>query len=518
MGVKTDKQMKFKPSYKQLTIDGFRSSLEGLDKTNRWVWLGDHLPWAEYEKLYGQTLNNQTAGASGKPARMVIGAMIVKHITRLSDQDTIEMIQENPYMQYLCGLGEFTDQPIFDSSLFVDLRKRISADDINKMTEALLKREQQMKEEMRKHKEDEARDRGGEPPAAPAVDENAAAFTDSKGREHKGVLKIDATCADAEVRYPVDVDIIDDGCRVMDRFIRRICKADSIPVPYTYYGKARNAYRYLVKMKKKGGKLVKDTIEQMLSCLHRDILTLIDLTAGEFRYRLDCLRKDQRRILDATMKMYFQQEQMFRTGEHRCKDRIVSIFQPHVRPIVRGKASAKVEFGAKIGVSIVEGYNFIDHHSWDAYNEGADLQLQIDKYKERFGCLPATILADKIYMNRANRAILKDLEIKNYCKPLGRPPKEPPSPERQAMMAKAVGQRNEIECSFGTGKRVYQANDIRAKLPETAECWTGMCYFAKNVMKFFRELCHTLYDLLKFLTLVTIVGTGLRPAWQVEAN
>ena len=69
------------------------------------------------------------------------------------------------------------------------------------------------------------------------------------------------------------------------------------------------------------------------------------------------------------MKMYFQQEQMHRTGEHRCADRIISIFQPHVRPIVRGKAGAKVEFGAKIGVSLVEGYNFIDHHSWDAYNE-----------------------------------------------------------------------------------------------------------------------------------------------------
>lgn len=202
--------MRFKPRYKQLTIDGFRSSLEGLDKSNRWVWLGDHLPWEDFEKQYGHTLNNQTVGAGAKPARMVIGALIVKHITRLSDQDTIEMIQENPYMQYLCGLGEFTDQPIFDSSLFVDLRKRISDDDINKMTEALLKREQQMKEEMRKQKEDEARDRGEEPPAAPAVDENAAAFTDSKGREHKGVLKIDATCADAEVRYPVDVDIIDD--------------------------------------------------------------------------------------------------------------------------------------------------------------------------------------------------------------------------------------------------------------------------------------------------------------------
>ena len=55
-------------------------------------------------------------------------------------------------------------------------------------------------------------------------------------------------------------------------------------------------------------------------------------------------------------------------------------------------------------------------------------------------------------------------------------------------MTKAVGERNEVECSFGTGKRIYRTNNIRVKLPETAECWTGMCYFVKNVMKFHREL------------------------------
>ena len=510
--------MKFKPSYKQLTIDAFRSSLDGLDKSNRWVWLGDHLPWEVYEKQYGKKLNNQKAGASAKPARMVIAAMLIKHITRLSDVDTIEMIRENPYMQYFCGLGEFTDQTIFDPSLFVDLRKRISEDDINEMTNALFRREQEMKEAARKRKEEEARDRGEEPPAAPKEDEDAASFTDSKGREHKGVLKIDATCADAEVRYPVDVDLVEDGCRVTDRFIRLICKATGIGAPKTNYFKAREAYKYLVKMKKKGGRLVRETMDIMLACLHKDILTLMDLTAGKYRCRLELLRKDQRRVLEATMKMYFQQEQMHRSGEHRCDDRIISIFQPHIRPIVRGKASAKVEFGAKIGVSIVEGYNYVDHHSWDAYNEGSDLQLHIDKYRARFGYLPATVLADKIYMNKANRAILKDLEIKSYSKPLGRPPKEPPGPERQAAMARAAGQRNEIECSFGTGKRVYQANDIRAKLPETAECWTGMCYFAKNVMKFFRELCHILIGLLRFFTLATAWRRRFEPAFRAEAN
>ena len=101
------------------------------------------------------------------------------------------------------------------------------------------------------------------------------------------------------------------------------------------------------------------------------------------------------------------------------------------------------EFGAKIGASIVEGYTFIDHHSRDAYNESPDLLLQIQLFKERFGYLPATILADKIYLNRANRDILEDFEIHSYCKPLGRPPKDPPSDEMKSRMAKAIGERNE---------------------------------------------------------------------------
>lgn len=109
---------------------------------------------------------------------------------------------------------------------------------------------------------------------------------------------------------------------------------------------------------------------------------------------------------------------------HTCANRIVSIFQPHIRPIVRGKAKAKTEFGAKIGASIYEGYTFIDHYSWDAYNESSDMALHIKLFEERFGYLPATILADKIYMNTDNRKLLKEYEINTYSKPLGRPPKK----------------------------------------------------------------------------------------------
>ena len=65
----------------------------------------------------------------------------------------------------------------------------------------------------------------------------------------------------------------------------------------------------------------------------------------------------------------------------------------------------------------------------------------------------------------------------------------------KSKMKNAVGERNEIEGTFGTGKRIYRANNIRAKLPDTSRCWTGMCYFVKNVMKFLRELCLVLIQM-----------------------
>ena len=88
-------------------------------------------------------------------------------------------------------------------------------------------------------------------------------------------------------------------------------------------------------------------------------------------------------------------------------NRIVSIYQPHLRPIVRGKAKAKVEFGAMIGASIVNGYTYVDHLSWDAYNESSDLAMQLELYQKRFGMLPQEVKADKLYLGKANRNLIK---------------------------------------------------------------------------------------------------------------
>lgn len=488
--------MKYSSQGKQLSIDIFRSSLEGLSKSNRWVQLGDTLPWDEIERLYNHRLNNGKRGAGNKPARMIIGSLLIKHKMNLSDEETILAIQENPYMQYFVGLSEFTDKPIFDPSLFVTIRKRLGHSDFNDMSVSLLKIQLEKTRIAAEQKTNNPDDLNS--PSTPDTPEEDS-FTDSQGRLHQGSLKIDATCADAEIRYPTDIDLLHDGCKVINRYIHQLCERFSLVAPVTHYKAARSAYQEVIKLKKRSKKVIQKGKSLLLTYLIRDLRSFVNLIAVNGTHLFDALNRHQRKVATAIIKMYHQQLQMFKDGTHSCADRIISIFQSHVRPIVRGKSKSPTEFGAKIGASIVKGYTFVDHHSWAAYNESSDLALQIELYRQRFGFLPARIYADKIYMCKDNRRLMKQLEILAMGKPLGRPPKESKTKEHQAKMAQALGERNEIEATFGTGKRIYRANNIRAKLPQTANCWTAMCYFVKNVMKFLKGLLCTLFFLLELI-------------------
>ncbi|WP_419636419.1 transposase, partial [Thiolapillus sp.] len=129
--------------------------------------------------------------------------------------------------------------------------------------------------------------------------------------------------------------------------------------------------------------------------------------------------------------LYAQQWEMYRNRRnrrhrrHRCDDRIVSISQPYVRPIVRGKLDKPVEFGAKLSVSLMgEGIACVDEIRWDAFHEGKDLVRQVEAYKARHGYYPEVVLADPAYGSRANRRYLKQHGIRFGGKPLGRPQKE----------------------------------------------------------------------------------------------
>ena len=493
--------MKYSSQGKQYRLDLFSTTLEkSLDPSNRWYKLAVAMPWDEIERVYNKCLHNKHCGGGNKPARMIVGALIIKHKMNLSDEETVQIISENPYMQYFVGFEEFTSKPVFDSSLFVYIRKRLDVETFNSLTLAVMEEEKRREEEaVKKHLEEnsdrEESFRDDHPSDNTEKKEKGDdSFIDEEGKYHSGSLKMDATCCDVEVKYPTDLDVLNDARDVSERLIDKLCKLSGSPKPRTYRKQARHEFLQVIKKKRKSKSLIGKGIRQQLGYLKRNIQSVADIVSGSSTSILDALNRTERQWIGTIIKVYHQQKGMYDTKTHQCGDRIISVFQPHVRPIVRGKSKSKVEFGAKVGAAVAKGYTFIDHFSWDAYNESADLKTHVEAYIARFGCLPATCYADKIYMNRENRAYLKGLHIRAAGKPLGRPSKEMQTEEYKLKSAKDMGKRNESESTFGTGKRVYNANDVRAKLPDTADAWTAACFLAKNVMKFLKGLLCLLFE------------------------
>jgi len=455
-----------------------------LNKENRWVKLACGLPWEKLCSIYRRRMNRHR-GAPSIDARIVIGALIVKHKLCLSDAATIEMIQENIYLQYFLGFSNFSSKPIFDSSLFVHIRRRLGINEFDEMTLLLM-------DEDEKHSQDD--------------NDNCSCLKSDGQITHKGNLKIDATVSDAEIRYPTDLDLLNDVREKSEVLISILYRALGLNLPRMYRETARHAYLNIIKCRQKSKKLVRKGIRMQLQYIRRN-LGYLNVILDKNKNLLQVLSSNELKYLYVIQHVFLQQESMYKNKVHAHSDRIVSIHQPHVRAIVRGKSKNKIEFGAKIGVSIDRSYARIDTLSWDAYNESSDLKKQVNSYMLYHGYYPMEVLADKIYLTRDNRKWLKKRSIKIIGTPLGRPSAEMKTAAHKEELRKAMGRRNEVEGMFGLAKRVYRLNNIRAKLTRTAESWIAAGYFVINVMRFLRE---SLYVLLLFL------ANGNKIAFEIQ--
>jgi IS5 family transposase len=213
--------------------------------------------------------------------------------------------------------------------------------------------------------------------------------------------------------------------------------------PRTYREEAHIKYLFISKKKVRRRKELRKAIGQQLRYLRRNLSTIKKLLS---KYPVNPLKEREQAYYETIKKVFEQQDQMYSNCTHSVPNRIESIQLSHIRPIVLGKKKAKVEFDSKINVSLVNGYGFVDHLSWDAFNEGRYLMKSVELYKKRHGFYPAEVMVDQIYGTLQNRRQLKDLNIKIVGRQLGRPPKIP-------TMILDPGDRNPIEGKFGQGKR-----------------------------------------------------------------
>ncbi|MDY6800149.1 MAG: IS5/IS1182 family transposase, partial [Bacteroidota bacterium] len=249
-------------------------------------------------------------------------------------------IQENIYMQFFVGLKEFTPDLIFESSLFVDIRKRVGEEIFDSLNIELIKSVSDQEDKKHNSKK---------------KNEN------NKTPKNKGKMQADATVADQYITYPTDNGILNQSRKQCEKIIDKLYELNNKKgvKPRTYRRKIDKAYLEYSKKKKKSKSTHRKMTRKLLECVNRDIKHINNLL-DVFELKRVCfpLKHSEQRMLWIINTVYAQQRYMYDTKTHSCSNRIVNIFQPHVRPIPGNKI--RVNF-CTIGFSVFMWYGvFVD--------------------------------------------------------------------------------------------------------------------------------------------------------------
>lgn len=413
-----------------------------LKENNRWLKIAEMIPWEELEQEYEKHFSCGT-GRPALEARVVLGAMLLKHLTGCSDEEISRQMEENPYFQAFCGYEHFQTQPIFEESSLSRVRKRVGVKfftELEKKTYGVL--------------------------------------IERKIIRGKGML-VDGSVYPQEIKYPTDSGLLN---RARLWLVRQISEfGRQIGAKYRMY-KRKAAKEFLGYSKKR--KKTKQEIQKM----KKKLLCYVRRNLKQFKEVVEKAKKQGLKVgkqlmekVEVIRRIYEQQVQMYREKSQRIEKRIVSLHKPWVRPIVRGKEGKDVEFGPKVALSHVGKYTFLDHLSHENFNEAAQLGNQIKLFEERFGKLPQWCVGDNLYGNRENREKLQELKIRDACVPLGRKKKTIKADAAKRWRRKMHRRRNRIEGSIGHSKEHIMKQRIRYRSEEGAEMWLRLGILSMNL-------------------------------------
>jgi len=455
-----------------------------LNPESKWVKLAALIPWERIEEKYAEHFHG-AEGQVAKSSRLAFGAVYIQTAEGFTDEKTREHIWENPHMQYFCGMAGYSTIPPFDASLMVHFRKRIPAEMVMRIMEEVFVpealKEMDAPEELMKSETD-------------VLDEAVEADDISKiddivtENDNRGTLILDATCCPQDIRYPTDMGLLNQARELTEDVIDVLYKMVQTQYAYkprTYRRVARKDYLQYAKMRKHTSKQIRKHLRKQLQYLARNLRIIEEVIhKGASLSRLD--HQLYRKLL-VIGEVYRQQKEMYDSRTHRCDARIVSIAQPHIRPIIRGKEHKPTEFGSKVAIGLVGGYAFITDISWENIPEASLLPDAAERYKELFGFYPKSIIGDGVYPNRNNRAWCKQRFIRLSGPKLGRKSEDIKAEEAKLRHLDAC-ERNAVEGEFGICKRKLGLDLVMQKLPETSLTMVAMSFFAANMERRLRLL------------------------------
>lgn len=292
----------------------------------------------------------------------------------------------------------------------------------------------------------------------------------------------DATCYESEVRYPTNQKLLWECVEWSHGQLRLLCRLLKVKLPRTKFLKWKQRYSSYSRMRRKPAKQKRVLTRGLLNLLDKLIEELDRMEESSF---FDVPRKYRTRR-DVVGTVYGQQLQLFTTGI-KPKDRIVSISKSYLRPIVRGKEVKLVEFGAKVNKIQIGGINFVEHLSFDAFNEGTRFKSSVWLAQELTGTKLRLMGADGIYATNANRTFARLNDVRtDFCRK-GRPGKHE---EHRIQLARMITKEraSRMEGSFGKEKEHYHLKKIKARTKKTEVLWIFFGIHTANALEIGRRM------------------------------
>jgi hypothetical protein len=297
------------------------------------------------------------------------------------------------------------------------------------------------------------------------------------------IMLEDATCYETSMRYPTNVKLLWESTEWTYEQLKVICKFLRIRMPRNKYEEQWNKYNNYSHKRKKTHKETQRRTRSLLYLLGK-LLGLLRKIEEQYQDQLDLPRKYDERI-KIIRKVLKQQQEIYKTGGS-VPDRIVSISKSYIRPIVRGKETKPVEFGAKVNMIQFDGINFIEHLSFNAFNEGTRLVKSIRYGRSLFGKI-THISADDIYATNANRKYTTASHIVTNFKRKGRAGKHE---EHRLIISRELRKERatRMEGSFGTEKEYYGLKKIRARTELNETLWIFFGVHTANAVRIAKRL------------------------------
>jgi len=371
------------------------------------------------------------SGRGRKPFLKVEGGialLILKHHTCLSDEMLIERLNTDWCLQYFCGV-QLNARRIKDKNLVSWWRCYIAQHlDINELQGVVI------------------------------------SFW-KPYMEQTHVTMMDATVYESNIRYPTDAKLLWESVVKVYQIHQQKRKLLKLRGSRSNYQKHKKNYLAYQRNRKKSRRKDKKLRKQLLKYLLRLLEGLQHLQS---RYQFKLSNKETK-LISNIKTIYGQQHELLYGTAEKVKQRIVSLDKPHVRPIIRGKEVKPVEFGAKVHKVQVGGLSFIEHLSYENFNEGTRLKPSVAFHQKHFGRC-RQLGADAIYATNENRRYCNSLGIATSFVAKGKQGRL--QEQKSAMRSVLSSVRSTVlEGSFGNEKNHYLMGKIKAKTQATEIAW-----------------------------------------------